>query len=132
MQPYDHVVLALGSSTSDFGLPGVAEHTWALKTLDDADALRNHLVWLLELADTIDDDARRDRLLTLVVVGGGFTGVETAGEIIELFRSVRRFYKRLQAHRVRVMLVEAGPDAARRPAGEDGRILAPRARAARR
>jgi len=41
---YDHVVLALGSSTSDFGLPGVAEHTWALKTLDDADALRNHLV----------------------------------------------------------------------------------------
>ena len=109
VQPYDHVVLALGSSTSDFGLPGVAEHTWPLKTLDDADVLRNRLVWSLELADTIDDDARRDRLLTLVVVGGGFTGVETAGEITELFRSVLRFYKRLQGHRVRVMLVEAGP-----------------------
>ncbi len=109
VQPYDHVVLALGSSTSDFGLPGIAEHTWALKTLDDADALRNHLVWLLELADTIDDEARRDRLLTLVIVGGGFTGVETAGEIAELFRSVRRFYRRVRAHRVRVMLVEAGP-----------------------
>jgi NADH dehydrogenase len=102
-------VLALGSSTSDFGLPGIAEHTWALKTLEDADALRNHLVWLLELADTIDDDARRDRLLTIVVVGGGFTGVETAGEITELFNSVLRYYKRLQSHRVRVMLVEAGP-----------------------
>ena len=49
------LVLALGSSTSTFGLPGIAENTWALKTLDDADALRNHLVMLLELADTIDD-----------------------------------------------------------------------------
>jgi NADH:ubiquinone reductase (H+-translocating) len=108
-QPFDHLVLALGSSTSDFGLPGVAEHTWALKTLDDADALRNHLVWLLELADTIDDDVRRDRLLRLVVVGGGFTGVETAGEIVELFRSVLHLYKRLQRKRVHVILVEAGP-----------------------
>jgi NADH:ubiquinone reductase (H+-translocating) len=109
VQPYDQVVLALGSSTSDFGLPGVADHTWALKTLDDADALRNHLVWLLELADTIEDEARRDRLLTLVVVGGGFTGVETAGEIVELFRSVLRFYKRLEGRCLKVILVEAGP-----------------------
>jgi NADH:ubiquinone reductase (H+-translocating) len=108
-QTFDHIVFALGSSTSDFGLPGIAEHTWALKTLEDADALRNHLVWLLELADTIDDDARRDRLLTLVIVGGGFTGVETAGEIVELFRSVMRFYKRLDVGRVKVILVEAGP-----------------------
>jgi NADH:quinone reductase (non-electrogenic) len=106
---YDHVVLALGSSTSTFGLPGIAEYTWALKTLDDADALRNHLVWLLELADTIDDEARRKRLLTLVVVGGGFTGVETAGEIVELFRSVLRFYKRLRVEQVKMILVEAGP-----------------------
>jgi NADH dehydrogenase len=109
VQSYDHVVLALGSSTSDFGLPGIAEHTWSLKTLEDADALRNHLVWLLELADTIDDDARRDRLLRLVVVGGGFTGVETAGEVVELFARVMRFYKHLQINRVRVVLVEAGP-----------------------
>jgi len=108
-QPYDHLVLALGSSTSDFGLPGVAEHTWALKTLADADALRNRLVWLLELADTIDDNVRRERLLTVVVVGGGFTGVEAAGEIGELFRDVIRFYRRLRAGRVKVILVEAGP-----------------------
>ncbi|HXW77647.1 MAG TPA: NAD(P)/FAD-dependent oxidoreductase [Candidatus Eremiobacteraceae bacterium] len=109
VQPYDQVVLALGSSTSTFGLPGVAEHTWALKTLDDADALRNQLVWLLELADTIDDENRPKRLLTIVVVGGGFTGVETAGEIAELFRSVIRFYKRLQPERISVVLIEAGP-----------------------
>lgn len=109
VQPFDHVVFALGSSTSDFGLPGVAEHTWALKSLEDAELLRNHLVWLLELADTIDDEARRRRLLTIAVVGGGFTGVETAGEISELFRSVLRFYKRLQSESVHVVLIEAGP-----------------------
>jgi len=108
VQRYDHLVLALGSSTSTFGLPGIAEHTWPLKRLEDADALRNHLVWLLELADTIADDARRRRLLTLVVVGGGFTGVETAGEIVEMFRSVLRFYKNLRVDEVRMILVEAG------------------------
>jgi NADH dehydrogenase len=109
LQPYDHLVLALGAATSTFGLPGVEEHTWALKTLDDADALRNHLVWLLELADTIDDEARRKRLLTIAVVGGGFTGVEAAGEIVQLFRSVLRFYKRLRLAEVKMILVEAGP-----------------------
>jgi NADH dehydrogenase len=109
VQPYDQLVLALGSSTSTFGLPGIAENTWPLKRLEDADALRNHLVWLLELADTIDDDARVRRLMTLVVVGGGFTGVETAGEIVELFRSVLRFYRRLNASDVKMILVEAGP-----------------------
>jgi NADH dehydrogenase len=108
-QYYDQLVLALGSSTSTFGLPGIAEHTWPLKTLDDADALRNHLVMLLELADTIDDHAERARLLTMVVVGGGFTGVETAGEINEMFRDVLRFYKQLSFNEVKMLLVEAGP-----------------------
>jgi NADH dehydrogenase len=107
---YDHLVLALGSSTSTFGLPGVAERVWALKSLKDADALRNRLVWLLELADTISDPAERKRLLTLAIVGGGFTGVETAGEIVELFRSVLHFYRNLQPADVRVILVEAGPE----------------------
>ncbi len=106
---YDQLVLALGASTSTFGLPGVAEYSWALKTLDDADSVRNHLVWLLELADTIDDEVRRKRLLTLVVVGGGFTGVETAGEIVELFRSVLHLYKRLRPDAVKMILAEAGP-----------------------
>jgi NADH dehydrogenase len=106
---YDHLVLALGSSTSTFGLPGVAENVWALKRLEDADALRNHLVWLLELSDTIDDPQRRRQLLTLVVVGGGFTGVETAGEIFELFRGVLHFYRRLRLEELKMVLVEAGP-----------------------
>ena len=106
---YDQLVLALGSSTSTFGIPGVAENVWALKTLEDADALRNHLVWILELGDTIDDPQHRRQLLTLVVVGGGFTGVETAGEIFELFRSVLHFYRRLRLEDLKMVLVEAGP-----------------------
>ncbi|MBV8725573.1 MAG: NAD(P)/FAD-dependent oxidoreductase, partial [Candidatus Eremiobacteraeota bacterium] len=108
-QTFDQLVLALGSSTSTFGLPGVAEHKWALKTLADADALRNHLVWLLEMADTIGDDERRERLLCVTIVGGGFTGVETAGEIAGLFRSVVPLYKNLRTNRPKVVLVEAGP-----------------------
>ncbi len=108
-QRFDHLVLALGSSTSDFGLPGVAEHTWALKSLEDAQSLRNHLVWLLEFADTTHDNVLRDCLLTIAVVGGGFTGVEAAGEIGQLFRSVLRFYKRLSGRQVKVILIEAGP-----------------------
>jgi NADH dehydrogenase len=106
---YDHLVLALGSSTSTFGLPGVAERVFPLKTLEDAESLRNRLVWLLELADTIRDDAYRRRLLTIAVVGGGFTGVETAGEIFEFFRSVLRFYPNSGKHEVKIALVEAGP-----------------------
>jgi NADH dehydrogenase len=105
---YDHVVLALGSSTSTFGLPGVAEYAWAMKSLEDADALRNRFVWLLELADTLPLGDRRKALLTMAVVGGGFTGVETAGEMVELFRSVLRFYPNIARKEVRVVLLEAG------------------------
>lgn len=105
---YDHVVLALGSRTSTFGLPGVAERSFALKTLEDAGVLRNRLMWLLELADSTEDTAARRRLLTITVVGGGFTGVETAGEIADLFHSVLRFYPHLAASDVEVVLVEAG------------------------
>jgi NADH:ubiquinone reductase (H+-translocating) len=104
---YDHLVLALGSTTSTFGIPGVAEHTFSLKTLEDAAALRNRLVWILEAADATKDSGERTRLLTVSIVGGGFTGVEAAGEIHQLFRSVLRFYRNLRANEVRVVLVEA-------------------------
>jgi NADH:ubiquinone reductase (H+-translocating) len=106
---YDQLVIGLGSSTSTFGLPGVAEHVFALKTLEDAAVLRNRLVWLLELADSTTDTALRKRYLTIVVVGGGFTGVEAAGEFVELFRSVLRFYPTIDPAMVRVILIEAGP-----------------------
>ncbi len=105
---FDHLIIALGSATSTFGIPGVREHSFALKTLEDAALLRNRLVWLLEAADATRDAAERRRLLTVAIVGGGFTGVETAGEIVELFRSVAHFYPNVPPHDIRVVLVEAG------------------------
>ncbi len=105
---YDHAVVALGSSTSTFGLPGVAERAFALKTLEDAGILRNRLVWLLELADATPDAAQRARLLTVAVVGGGFTGVEAAGELIEFFRSVLHFYPNVAPNEPQIVLVEGG------------------------
>lgn len=105
---YDQLVLALGGATSTFGLPGVAERAFALKTLEDAGILRNRFIWLLELADSTRDDRERSRLLTIVVVGGGFTGVETAGEMVELFAGVGRFYPNVPAGAVRIVLVEGG------------------------
>lgn len=105
---YDQLVLALGSSTSTFGLPGVEAHAFPLKTLEDAGALRNRVMWLLERADATADPVARERLLTIAVVGGGFTGVETAGELADLLRSVMRYYPGLAPQRPRVVLIEAG------------------------
>jgi NADH dehydrogenase len=106
--PYDHLVLALGSSTSTFDLPGVAERVFALKTLEDAGILRNRFVYLLELADSTEDSEQRRRLLTVTVVGGGFTGVEAAGEVVELFHSVLKFYPHVRPADVRLVLLEGG------------------------
>lgn len=106
---YDQLVMGLGSSISTFGIPGVAENVFALKTLEDAGVLRNRLVWLLELADSTTDAGLRRRLLTIAVVGGGFTGVEAVGEFVELYRSVLRFYPTIDPSMVHFVLIEAGP-----------------------
>ncbi len=106
---YDHLVFALGSVTSTFDLPGVAEHSLPYKTLEDADRLRNHVIAMLELADVTHDPAERQRLLTFVFVGGGFTGVEAAGEMADFFRSSIRFYPSLAHDLIEIFLVEGGP-----------------------
>lgn len=105
---YDHLVIALGAVTSTFGLPGVAENSLPLKTLEDADRLRNHVIAMLEQADVVTDPAERARLLTFVFVGGGFTGVEAAGEMLDLFRSVVRFYPSIRHDEFSIYLVEGG------------------------
>lgn len=106
---YDQLVLALGSVTSTFGIAGVAEHALPLKTLEDAGRLRNRAIASLELADVTSDPAERARLLTFVIVGGGYTGVEAAGEWVDLFRSIVRFYRSIAPRDVRIVLIEAGP-----------------------
>ena len=87
--PFDHLVLAGGATVTYFGTPGAAEHGFPLYTLEDATRLRNHIVRRFEAADT--DPTELDRGgLTFVVVGGGPTGVETAGALAELFSMVFR------------------------------------------
>jgi NADH dehydrogenase len=105
---YDHLVFALGSVTSTFDLPGVAERSLPLKTLEDADRLRNHVIAMLEIADVTSDPVERERLLTFVFVGGGFTGVEAAGEMVDFFKSVFPLYRSIARGEIKVVLVEGG------------------------
>jgi NADH dehydrogenase len=106
--PFDHLVLAGGATVTHFGTPGAAEHGFALYTLADAVRLRNHIVEQFEVADAdVDGRADADGTLTFVVVGGGPTGVETAGALAELFAMVfRKDYPELDVSRARVVLVE--------------------------
>ena len=99
-------MLAAGATVTWFGTPGAAEHGLPLYTLDDATRLRNHVLERFEAADR--DPAEVDRGgLTFVVVGGGPTGVETAGALAELFAMVfRKDYPNLDVSRARVVLVE--------------------------
>ena len=105
---YDHLVIALGGVTSTFGVPGVAEYSIPLKTLEDAETMRNRIVAMLELADNAPDPVEQRRLLTFVIIGGGFTGVEAAGETADLLRNVSRFYPRVRREDIRVVVVEGG------------------------
>jgi NADH:ubiquinone reductase (H+-translocating) len=89
---YDTLVLALGGETATFGIKGIPEYTVGMKTLADAFALRNRIIEMLERAELEPDEAERRAQLTFVVGGGGFSGVETAGEIEDFVRRVRKRY----------------------------------------
>lgn len=106
---YDHLVVAAGAVTNTFGIPGVDQHGFPLYSLGDAVALRNHVLERFEAADA--DPALVDEgALTVVVVGGGPTGVETAGALVELFDNVLDDdYRTLAVGRARVLLVEMLP-----------------------
>lgn len=104
--PFDHLVLAGGATVTYFGTLGAADHGFPLYTLEDATRLRNHVVRRFEAADTDHAELGRGGL-TFVVVGGGPTGVETAGALAELFAMVfRKDYPGLDVSRARVVLVE--------------------------
>ena len=106
---FDHLVLALGAVTADFGVPGVAEHAFGLKSAADARQLRNHVLTCFEQAEA--DERARQRLTTVVLVGGGPTGVEMAGGLAELFdRVLRKDFRGLNIDEARVVLVEGSPD----------------------
>jgi len=106
--PYDHLVIALGAVTNFFGLTGLEERALTMKSLGDAIVLRNRLIALLEEADTECCAAFRTRLLTFVVAGGGFAGVETIAGINDFVREALRFYPRLSDDMIRMILVHPG------------------------
>ncbi len=105
---YDYLVLAAGSTTNFFGLRSVEERALGMKDLDDATGVRNHILRSFERATLIEEDPERERLMTMVVIGGGPTGVELAGALAELKRHVLpRDYPELNLMKARVVLLEA-------------------------
>jgi len=102
---YDHLVLALGATTNFFGLPGVAEHALPVKSLADGLALRNQVIGHLEEAATECAAPERDALLTFVVAGGGFAGVETIAGLNDFVRESLRFFPTLDGGRIRMVLI---------------------------
>ena len=105
---YDRLVLAVGVVTDFSRTPGLAEHGLPLKTIGDAFHLRNHLIEMLELASVERDPTERRRLLTFVVAGAGFAGVETACETAGLARDALRVYPAISRREVRVVLLDGG------------------------
>jgi NADH dehydrogenase len=107
---YDHLVFSLGAEVTYFGTEGAAEHAFPMYTLPHAVRLKNHLLERWEAADR-DPGLVEDGALNVVVVGGGPTGVETAGALAELYRNAfAKDYPDIPNEQARVILVEAGPE----------------------
>ena len=105
---YDYLVLALGSITNYYGNNNVEKYSLTIKTLGDAVRLRNHIISRLESADQEEDLKKQSELMTFVVVGGGFSGVETVGEINDFVReSAEKFYRNIDPEKIRIILVSA-------------------------
>ena len=107
---YDWLVLATGATHGYFGRDEWAEHAPGLKTLDDATGIRRRLLLAFERAEMASNPATSARLLTIVIVGGGPTGVELAGAVAELARkALARDFREIDPRQTRVLLIEAGP-----------------------
>ncbi len=104
---YDFLVISLGSQTNFFGLTNVEEHAYTMKTLNDAMILRNRIIDMLEQAENETNPILRKSLLTFVVVGAGFAGIETAGELIDFVLDARKYYPHISKQDIRVVVLEA-------------------------
>lgn len=104
---YDQLIVALGSISRTLPIPGLAEHAVGFKTLSEAIALRNRVVSMLEIAETIHDAEQRAEYLTFVFVGAGYAGLEGIAELQDFVTDVIDLYPRCRVQGVRFMLVEA-------------------------
>src|SRR5438093_2039372 len=118
---YDHVVIAPGSVTNDYGIPGVREHALSVKTLADGEALKRHVLDRFEAADSETDPGRRREELTFVIVGAGPVGVELASSLRDLMdHTLRRIYPSIDFYRdITIHLLDG---AARVIPGMDARL----------
>ena len=105
---FDHLLLALGSETNFLDLPGLSDWAVTMKNLSDATLLRNRVIALLEEATLQSDAAIRRQLLTIVIAGGGFSGVETAGAMNDFVRETASYYPDLSGELARVVVVQSG------------------------
>ena len=102
---YDYLVIALGSKINFYNIPGAEENSFTLKSLDEAIRLRNHFIHMFEIASKDQDEA----ILTFVIVGGGATGVELAGEMSDYFyKTFSKFYPKEIISKVKIILIERG------------------------
>lgn len=105
---FDHLVVALGNVTDFRGMAGLQEHALPFKNLADAIHLRNHVIHLLEEAANEPDGELKQQLLTFVVAGGGFSGVEVAAELNDFVRNAAPHYHGIDPSMIRVMLLHSG------------------------
>ena len=106
---YDFLVVALGSETNFFGMADVEKNAYTMKTLNDAVMLRNRVIDMLEQAENETNPILRKSFLNFVVVGGGFAGIETAGELMDLLLDARKYYPTIHKEDLKVVVLEALP-----------------------
>ena len=104
---YDFLVVALGSKTNFFGMKNVEENSYQMNTINDAILLRNRIIDLMEQAENETDPILRKALLRILIVGGGFAGVETAGELNDFISDISEYYPSIYENDVKVTLIEA-------------------------
>lgn len=105
---YDYLIIALGSVDNFFGNKNMEKYSFTIKTLEDALAIRNHIISMLESADYEDNPTLQDELVNFVVVGGGFAGVEIAAEINHFVKdAAKHYYKKIDPKMLRVILISA-------------------------
>ncbi len=104
--PYDHLIIALGQESNLKIIPGLKNNSMTMKNLKDAYNVRNHIIQCLELADVTKDYELKKRLLSFVIIGGGFSGVETSGELKEMTDRLLKYYKNIDRSEINFHIIE--------------------------